>query len=134
MTIQSGVRSLDELAHALELDPARLVRYGSDKAKVRHRPQAPLRGRLVLVSAITPTESGEGKTTISIGLAQGLASRGPVGLGDGGRETGAARGAGELDPFAPRAVGGAQPVRGEEGGLPAGGRWRALGGRFDGVA
>jgi len=76
MTIQPGVRSLDELARALELDPARLVRYGNDKAKVRHRPEAPMRGRLVLVSAITPTESGEGKTTISIGLAQGLARLG----------------------------------------------------------
>src|SRR5207247_3828328 len=31
------------------------------------------RGRLVLVSAITPTPAGEGKTTTSIGLAQGLA-------------------------------------------------------------
>ena len=32
----------------------------------------PARGRLILVSAITPTPAGEGKTTISIGLAQGL--------------------------------------------------------------
>ena len=70
------VRSLDELARELELDPARLIPYGHDKAKVIYRPDVPLRGRLVLVSAITPTESGEGKTTTSIGLAQGLARLG----------------------------------------------------------
>ncbi len=34
------------------------------------------RGRLILVSAITPTPAGEGKTTCSIGLAQGLALNG----------------------------------------------------------
>ena len=33
-------------------------------------------GRLLLVSAITPTDAGEGKTTTSIGLAQGLARLG----------------------------------------------------------
>ena len=33
-------------------------------------------GKLVLVSAITPTDAGEGKTTTSIGLAQGLAALG----------------------------------------------------------
>src|SRR5207344_895211 len=49
--------------------------YGRDKAKVRLEAitgsgRAP--GKLILVSAITPTPAGEGKTTTSIGLAQGL--------------------------------------------------------------
>jgi len=54
------------------------VPYGFDKAKVTldalqsERPP----GRLVLVSAITPTDAGEGKTTTSIGLAQGFARLG----------------------------------------------------------
>ena len=48
--------------------------YGSDKAKVALRflnDDAP-NGKLVLVTAITPTPAGEGKTTTSIGLADGL--------------------------------------------------------------
>ena len=57
-----------------------LVPYGNDKAKIRfelpgrRRSRPP--GKLVLVSAITPTSAGEGKTTTSIGLAQGMAKLG----------------------------------------------------------
>src|SRR5262245_39170208 len=64
-----------DVARDLQLDPELLEPYGSYKAKVSLRAlegRAP-RGRLVLVSAITPTPAGEGKTTTSIGLAQGLA-------------------------------------------------------------
>jgi formate--tetrahydrofolate ligase len=72
------MKSLQELAAALELDAAALEPYGHDKAKVALAALAgrPQRGRLVLVSAITPTPAGEGKTTTSIGLAQGLARLG----------------------------------------------------------
>ena len=71
---EPAIPSLSETAAALGLPPERLVPYGHDKAKVLPSPAgfAP-RGRLVLVSAITPTGAGEGKTTTSIGLAQGLA-------------------------------------------------------------
>ncbi|MEG2319386.1 MAG: formate--tetrahydrofolate ligase, partial [Mucinivorans sp.] len=34
--------------------------------------QMPIRGKLILVSAISPTPAGEGKTTVSIGLSQAL--------------------------------------------------------------
>ena len=73
-----SIRPLSEVAAGLGLAPERLVPYGHDKAKVLPAavaPEAP-RGRLVLVSAITPTDAGEGKTTTSIGLAQGLARLG----------------------------------------------------------
>ncbi|MBN1336192.1 MAG: formate--tetrahydrofolate ligase [Deltaproteobacteria bacterium] len=70
-------RSIAGLAGDLGIARSHLVLYGDDKAKVRleareasDRPQ----GRLILVSAITPTSAGEGKTTVSIGLAQGLAA------------------------------------------------------------
>lgn len=66
--------SLAELAASLDLAPAHFEPYGHDKAKISLaalKDRAP-RGRLVLVSAITPTPAGEGKTTCSIGLAQGL--------------------------------------------------------------
>ena len=64
-----------DVARGLGIAPELLEPYGRDKAKVRlealDRPdRAP--GKLILVSAITPTPAGEGKTTTSIGLAQGL--------------------------------------------------------------
>ncbi len=63
-----------DTAAELGLSSDQLRLYGGDKAKVPlslldERPQ---RGRLILVSAITPTPAGEGKTTMSVGLAQGL--------------------------------------------------------------
>jgi len=72
------VHTIADVARALELDPAHLEPYGHDKAKVALAALdgRPARGRLILVSAITPTPAGEGKTTTSIGLAQGLAKIG----------------------------------------------------------
>lgn len=63
-----------DTAAELEIPSDQLRPYGSDKAKVplsllNERPQ---RGKLILVSAITPTPAGEGKTTMSVGLSQGL--------------------------------------------------------------
>jgi len=74
-------RPIREIAAALGLEDEDLHPYGREIAKVdpsvllrpRRRPGS---GRLVLVSAITPTPAGEGKTTTSIGLAQGLALEG----------------------------------------------------------
>jgi formate--tetrahydrofolate ligase len=71
-------RPIDEIAASLGLAPEELHLYGSEVAKIdlsvldgpRRRPGE---GRLVLVSAITPTPAGEGKTTTGIGLAQALA-------------------------------------------------------------
>jgi formate--tetrahydrofolate ligase len=72
-------RPIQEVARDLGIAPEFLVPYGDDKAKVRLAARAASGrepGRLVLVSAITPTSAGEGKTTVSIGLAQGLAAIG----------------------------------------------------------
>ena len=60
----------------LGLDPAHLVPFGHDKAKVppaalEHLPERP-DGKLVLVTAMSPTPAGEGKTTTLIGLHDGL--------------------------------------------------------------
>ncbi len=69
-----------QIAGKLHLQPDDLELYGSDIAKLKSakpiNDAAARRGRLILVSAITPTPAGEGKTTTSIGLAQGLAQRG----------------------------------------------------------
>ena len=71
-------RPIAEVAAALGLDPGECRPCDREVLKldpaVLQRPrQRPGAGRLVLVSAITPTPAGEGKTTTSIGLAQGLA-------------------------------------------------------------
>jgi formate--tetrahydrofolate ligase len=73
-----GVRPIAEVARDLGIAREHFVPYGEEKGKIRlaalagDRP----RGKLILVTAITPTGSGEGKTTTSIGLAQGLARLG----------------------------------------------------------
>ncbi len=71
-------RPITEIAAKLGIQDYHLVPYGKDKAKVELAAVDSGRkpGRLVLVSAITPTSAGEGKTTTSIGLAQGLAKIG----------------------------------------------------------
>ena len=69
------LRPIIEVARELGIAEDHLEPYGRDKAKVRFE-AIPASGRkpgkLILVSAITPTPAGEGKTTTSIGLAQGL--------------------------------------------------------------
>ncbi len=51
----------------------RIGTYGAKlKLDLLDNPAFPVRGKLILVTATTPTTSGEGKTVVSIGLAQGL--------------------------------------------------------------
>src|SRR5512140_940902 len=70
-------RPIAEIAHELGFRDDEIELYGSTKAKVtiegieraeRERP----RGKYVLVTAISPTPLGEGKSTTTVGLAQGL--------------------------------------------------------------
>ena len=70
------MKPIADVAAGVGLDPEDLVLYGKHKAKVPlevlERPRTGAPAKLVLVSAITPTPAGEGKTTTSIGLAQAL--------------------------------------------------------------
>lgn len=68
------VSPISAVADEIGIDPRHLIQFGNDKAKVSLNALAnrPQKGKLILVSAITPTPAGEGKTTVSIGLAQGL--------------------------------------------------------------
>ncbi len=70
----SSLEPIANIASALGIGSQHLVSFGTDKVKVSldALSDKPARGRLVLVSAITPTPAGEGKTTVCIGLAQGL--------------------------------------------------------------
>ena len=72
---------ISELAQEkLGIDPADLEPYGHYKAKVSPRLVEKIKdrpdGKLILVSAITPTPAGEGKTTTTVGLADALNSIG----------------------------------------------------------
>ena len=69
-------KHITEIAATAGIDGKYLEQYGSNKAKVdlsllSDRQDKP-DGKLVLVTAITPTPAGEGKTTTTIGLADGL--------------------------------------------------------------
>ena len=69
-------KHITEIAKTAGIEDKYLEQYGSDKAKIdlsllTDRSDAP-DGKLILVTAITPTPAGEGKTTTTIGLADGL--------------------------------------------------------------
>ncbi len=74
------MKPIADVARAVDLTPDDLLAYGP-LAKLswptikRLRAKGP-RGKLVLVTAMTPTKYGEGKTTTTIGLTQGLVKRG----------------------------------------------------------
>ena len=67
---------IEEIAGKLSLLPAEYETIGTYGAKLKlsllDNPAFPVRGKLIIVTATTPTTSGEGKTVVSIGLAQGL--------------------------------------------------------------
>lgn len=74
---EAKIKPISEIAKKLGIDADELELYGKYKAKlplhlinsekIKNNP-----GRLILVSAISPTPAGEGKTTVSIGLCEGL--------------------------------------------------------------
>jgi formate--tetrahydrofolate ligase len=66
-------RPIVDVAADLGLDADDIDLYGKYKAKLPlELAQRPPRGKLVLVTAISPTPAGEGKSTVSVGLAQAL--------------------------------------------------------------
>ncbi|HXC56647.1 MAG TPA: formate--tetrahydrofolate ligase [Rhizomicrobium sp.] len=70
------LRPIEAVGAALGLPQDALYRHGPFKAKldlahIAHLPAAP-RGKLILVTAISPTPAGEGKTTTTIGLGDAL--------------------------------------------------------------
>ncbi len=69
------MKDIGEIAAKLGLSEENIERYGKYKAKIcaEHTKK---QGKLILVTAINPTASGEGKTAVSIGLADGMARLG----------------------------------------------------------
>lgn len=72
------LKPIIEIAKENGITEEALIAYGSSIAKVNpvKMRELPLKGKLILVSAITPTTAGEGKTTVSISLADGLRALG----------------------------------------------------------
>ena len=72
---EAAVRPIREIAAKLGISEDKLEPYGHYKAKINPAEAFALpdrKGRLILVTAINPTPAGEGKTTVTIGLADAL--------------------------------------------------------------
>ena len=68
-------RHITEIAQTAGIAPEYLELYGNHKAKIDYRllrENNNKDGKLILVTAINPTPAGEGKTTTTVGLADGL--------------------------------------------------------------
>lgn len=70
------LKRIEEIGQEVGIQEDELELYGKYKAKISSDIQKRLKdkknGKLVLVTAINPTPLGEGKTTMAIGLADGL--------------------------------------------------------------
>ncbi len=73
---QTKIKPITEIAQSIGIHEDELELYGKFKAKLTYEAVSRIRkqerGKLILVSAITPTPAGEGKTTTTIGLSQAL--------------------------------------------------------------
>ena len=73
---EASAQKITQIAKNCGIEESYLEQYGNYKAKIDYRllkdPASKPDGKLILVTAITPTPAGEGKTTTSVGLADGL--------------------------------------------------------------
>ncbi len=71
---EARIRPINDIAASLGIPADAVENYGRYKAKldIHALKDLPEKGKLILVTAITPTPAGEGKTTTSVGLTDGL--------------------------------------------------------------
>ena len=71
---EAKMKPITEIAASLGLADEDVIPYGRYKAKINHRliHKASRQGKMILVTAISPTPAGEGKTTTSVGLADAM--------------------------------------------------------------
>lgn len=69
---QCKLQRITKIAEKLGVSDSDLELYGNYKAKITAKPNPQKNAKLILVTAINPTAAGEGKTTVSIGLADAL--------------------------------------------------------------
>ena len=74
------MKTIKKIAKEIGLDYSSIELYGANKAKIplSNIPKSNLKNKnsMVVITAITPTPAGEGKSTTAIGLTQGLAKIG----------------------------------------------------------
>ena len=77
---EATLKPITEIAQSLDIPPTAFKPYGHDKAKLTSEFINSVKdnkdGKLILVTAISPTPAGEGKTTTTVGLGDGLNSIG----------------------------------------------------------
>lgn len=66
------LKNILDISKELNLNEEDVQQYGKYKAKINYKISNKNKGKLILVTSINPTPLGEGKTTIAIGLADGL--------------------------------------------------------------
>ncbi|MDC1471231.1 formate--tetrahydrofolate ligase [Gammaproteobacteria bacterium] len=73
---QANKKHINDIAKKIDIPEEALIVYGNDKAKINYdfldKCKDKKDGKLILVTAISPTPAGEGKTTTSVGLVDGL--------------------------------------------------------------
>ena len=73
---EATLKPITEIAQSLDIPPTAIKPFGHDKAKLTtefiNSVKANKDGKLILVTAISPTPAGEGKTTTTVGLGDGL--------------------------------------------------------------
>ncbi len=72
------MKPISQVAQSLGLTDEQIIPYGHYKAKIDHRllHTTQPKGKMILVTAISPTPAGEGKTTTSVGLADAMCKMG----------------------------------------------------------
>jgi len=77
---QANKKHINDIAKQIDVPEEALIVYGNDKAKINYdfldKCKDKKNGKLILVTAISPTPAGEGKTTTSVGLVDGLCHNG----------------------------------------------------------
>ncbi len=69
---QVKLKKIESVAKELGLNRSQLISYGDYKAKIVGEFKPKKNAKLILVTSINPTKAGEGKTTVAIGLADGM--------------------------------------------------------------
>ena len=72
ISLEAKKEKIEDVAKKIDISEENLIKYGEYKAKIRKPDFDKLSENLVLVTSINPTSSGEGKSTVTVGLSDGL--------------------------------------------------------------
>lgn len=72
ISLEANKLKISEIASKIGIDKDSLIKYGDYKAKIKIDNFNDLSKNLILVTSINPTSTGEGKSTVTVGLSDGL--------------------------------------------------------------